>query len=181
MRREFESKPMFQQRCRGPFASTKHLVWTFLRLSLRMVPKSFSATWCVRRTLYQLCIPILDKTAGTVAKCIAERWIQYSGPPMLIIADQGKKFVGTQFKEFTNANSILLRNNHGKMVGQSDTVTFTKGFSSALVGCTPRAVLWRFQHLAIQCCQESTVQPFRLLSSPASVRDWTPSSRGLDQ
>ena len=28
-------------------------------------------------TLYQLCIPILDKTAGTVAKCIAERWIQY--------------------------------------------------------------------------------------------------------
>ena len=26
----------------------------------------------------------------------------------LIIADQGKEFVGTQFKEFTNANSILL-------------------------------------------------------------------------
>ena len=41
-------------------------------------------------TLYQLCIPILDKTAATVAKCIAERWIQYFGPPMLIIADQGK-------------------------------------------------------------------------------------------
>ena len=59
-------------------------------------------------TLYQLCIPGLDKTAATVAKCIAERWIQYLGPPMLIIADQGKEFVGTQFKEFTNANSILL-------------------------------------------------------------------------
>ena len=27
---------------------------------------------------------------------------------MLIIADQGKEFVGTQFKELTNANSILL-------------------------------------------------------------------------
>ena len=27
---------------------------------------------------------------------------------MLIIADQGKEFVGTQVKEFTNANSILL-------------------------------------------------------------------------
>ena len=27
---------------------------------------------------------------------------------MLIIADQGKEFVGTQFKEFANANSILL-------------------------------------------------------------------------
>ena len=27
---------------------------------------------------------------------------------MVIIADQGKEFVGTQFKEFTNANSILL-------------------------------------------------------------------------
>ena len=96
-------------------------------------------------TLYQLCIPILDKTAGTVAKCIAERWIQYFGPPMLIIADQGKEFVGTQFKEFTNANSIFPHiidvRAHGKMAGQSDTVTSTKGFLSALVGCTPRAVL----------------------------------------
>ena len=27
---------------------------------------------------------------------------------MLIIADQGKEFVGTQFEEVTNANSILL-------------------------------------------------------------------------
>ena len=59
-------------------------------------------------TLYQLCIPVLDKTAETVAKCIAERWIQYFGPPMLIIADQGRDFVGTQFKEITNANSIFL-------------------------------------------------------------------------
>ena len=39
--------PDFQQRCRGPFASTKHLVWTFLRSSLQTVPKLFSATWCV--------------------------------------------------------------------------------------------------------------------------------------
>ena len=28
-------------------------------------------------TLYQLCIPVVDKTAETVAKCVAERWIQY--------------------------------------------------------------------------------------------------------
>ena len=59
-------------------------------------------------TLYQLCIPILDKTAATVSKCITERWIQYVGPPLVIIADQGKEFLGTHFKEFTNANSILL-------------------------------------------------------------------------
>ena len=59
-------------------------------------------------TLYQLCIPILDKTAATVSKCLNERWIQYFGPPLVIIADQGKEFVGTHFKEFTNANSILL-------------------------------------------------------------------------
>ena len=59
-------------------------------------------------TLYQLCIPVVDKTAETVAKCVAERWIQYFGPPLVIIADQGKEFVGTKFKEFTNANSILL-------------------------------------------------------------------------
>ena len=59
-------------------------------------------------TLYQLCIPILDKTAVTVRKFVAERWSQYFGPPMLIIADQGKEFVGTQFIEFTIANSIFL-------------------------------------------------------------------------
>ena len=59
-------------------------------------------------TLYQLCIPVVDKTAETVAKCVAERWIQYFGPPLVIIADQGKELVGTQFGWFTNANSILL-------------------------------------------------------------------------
>ena len=59
-------------------------------------------------TLYQLCIPVPDKTAATVAKCITERWIQYFGPPLVMIADQGKEFVGTQFKEVTNANSIFL-------------------------------------------------------------------------
>ena len=59
-------------------------------------------------TLYQLCIPVPDKTAATTAKCITVRWIQYFGPPMVIIADQGKEFVGIQFKEFTNANSIFL-------------------------------------------------------------------------
>ena len=59
-------------------------------------------------TLYQLCILILDKTAATVSKCITERWIQDFGPPLVIIADPGKEFVGTHFKGFTNANSILL-------------------------------------------------------------------------
>ena len=46
-------------------------------------------------TLYQLCIPVPDKTAATIAKCVTVRWIQYFGPPMVIIADQGKEFVGT--------------------------------------------------------------------------------------
>ena len=59
-------------------------------------------------TLCQLCILILDKTAALVAKCVSERWIQHFGPPILVIADQGKEFVGTQFKEFTNVSSILL-------------------------------------------------------------------------
>ena len=98
----------FQQPCRGLFASTKHLEWIFLRLSLQMVPKSFSATLVCWGTLYQLCILVLDKTAATVAKCIAERWIQFSGPPVLIIADQEEEFVGTQIKEFTTASSILF-------------------------------------------------------------------------
>ena len=33
--------------------------------------------WC---TLCQLCIPIFDRTAATVSKCISEWWIQSFGP-----------------------------------------------------------------------------------------------------
>ena len=128
-------------------------------------------------TLYQLCIPILDKTAGTVAKCITERWIQYFGPPMLIIADQRKEFVGTQFKGFTNANSFLLHIIDVRapwQIGQTERHgdIYKKDF---------RARSLDEPGYGMQCCQESTVQPFRLLPSPATVRDWTPSSRGLDQ
>ena len=100
--------PDFQQRCRGLFVSMGRLVWTFLRSSPQTIPKLFFCNMVCWGTLYQLCIPVVDKTAETVAKCVAERWIQYFGPPLVIIADQGKEFVGTQFKEFTNANSIHL-------------------------------------------------------------------------
>ena len=99
--------PDFQQHCRGRFVSTKHLVWTFLRSSLQAVPKLFSATWCVGARCTN-CVFLLWTQLLRLAKCVAERWIQYFGPPLVIIADQGKEFVGTQFKEFTNANSILL-------------------------------------------------------------------------
>ena len=98
----------FQQLCRGLFASTKHLVWTFFEIESPDSSKIVFCNMVCWGTLYQWCILVVDKTAETVAKCVAERWIQYFGPPLVIIADQGKEFVGTQFKEFTNANSILL-------------------------------------------------------------------------
>ena len=135
-------------------------------------------------TLYQLCIPILDKTAETVAKCLAERWIQYFGLPMLIIADQGKEFVGTRFKDSTNANSILFHITDVRAPWQNGRTerhgdNYKNRFSSARGGCTPRAVLWASASgYGMQCCQESTVHPFRLLSSLACVRDWPPSSHG---
>ena len=59
-------------------------------------------------TLYQICVPIPDKTALTVAKCMAEHWIRYFGPPTVVISDQGREFVGQQFKEFCGGNGILL-------------------------------------------------------------------------
>ena len=86
----------------------RRLVWIFLKSNHPMAPKSLSATLVCWGTLYQLCFPILDKTVATVSKCITERWIQYFVPSLVIIADQGKEFVGTHFKEFPNANSILL-------------------------------------------------------------------------
>jgi len=59
-------------------------------------------------TLYQLCIPVEDKTAATVARCVSEYWVQYFGPPLVTIADQGKEFVGSMFKQFCDAQGILL-------------------------------------------------------------------------
>jgi transposase InsO family protein len=59
-------------------------------------------------TLYQLCIPVPDKTADTAAKCVTEHWIRYFGPPKVLIADQGREFVGQMFKDMCTANAILL-------------------------------------------------------------------------
>ena len=93
------------QHYHGHSVLMRRLVWIFFEIES---PDGTNITFCNMvcwGTLYQLCIPILDKTAATVSKCITERWIQYLGPPLVIIADQGK---GTHFREFTNASSILL-------------------------------------------------------------------------
>ena len=129
-----------------------------------MAPKTFFCNMVCWVTLYQLCIPFLDKTAATVAKCISERCIQYFGPPILVIAGQEKEFVGTQFKEFTNANSILLHVIDVRAPWQNG---WTKRH-----GDINKRIFERARG-------KSTVQPFRLLFPPASVRNWTPSSRDL--
>ena len=178
----------FQQLCRGPFASTKHLVWTFLKLSLRMVPKSFCATWCVGARCTNCAFLFwTSKNSGTVAKCIAERWIKHLGRPMLIIADEGKEFVGSQFKEFTNANSGLLHIIDVKAPWQNGRTgrrgdIYKKIFERARWMHSPSGLV-AHQHLVLECnaaenrlSKRSSYFPF-----PASVRDWTPSSRGLDQ
>ena len=138
-------------------------------------------------TLHQLSIPVLDKTAVTVAKCVAERWVQYFGPPVLIIADQGKEFVGTQFKEFTNANSILLHiidvrapwqngrtERHGDIYKKmSERARWMHSLSSPVA----------LQRLAMECNAAKNRLSNRSGYSPLQrvFRDWTPSSRGLDQ
>ena len=164
----------FQQRCRGPFASTKHLVWTFLRLSLRMVRKSFSATWFVKARCTNCAFLFWTK--------LPRRWrsaYPNDGSSILV-------FVGTQLKEFTNANSIFLhmidvraprQNGRTERHGDIYKRTFERArWMHSEQPCGASALGY-----GMQCCQESTVQPFRLLSFPASVRDGTPCSRGLDQ
>ena len=121
-------------------------------------------------TLYQLFILVLDKTAETVAKCVAERWIQYFGPPMLSIADQGKEFVGTQFKEFTNANSILLHTmdvraswQNGRTERHGDI--YRRIFERAPWMHSPSSPV-ALQHLAMECnVAKKRLQPFTLLLS----------------
>ena len=87
VRREFECpactakghppKPRLPAALPLTFRLNETLGVDLLSLSLQTVPESFSATWLCWGTLYQLCIPFLDKTAEAVAKCVAERWIQY--------------------------------------------------------------------------------------------------------
>eukprot|EP00959_Pyramimonas_sp_CCMP1952_P091741 1920466-Pyramimonas_sp.AAC.1 len=59
-------------------------------------------------TLYQLCVPVEDKTAEVVAACVADRRVRYFGPPLVVITDQGGEFVGQAFKDFCTQNSILF-------------------------------------------------------------------------
>ena len=76
-----------------------------------MAPKSFSATLCVEARCTNCAFLSWKKNAALVAKCVSERWIQHFGPPIFVLAYEGKEFVGTQFKEFTYANSTLLHVN----------------------------------------------------------------------
>ena len=118
VRREFECpacaakghppKPRLPAALPRTFRFNETLGWDLFEIESPDSSKIVFCNMVCWGTLYQLCIPVVDKTAETVAKCVAERWIQYFGPPLVIIADQGKEFVGTQFKEFTDANSILL-------------------------------------------------------------------------
>ena len=93
--------------------------------------------------------------------------------------------MGTQFKEFTNANSILLHiidvrapwqngriERHGDILQKDFRARSLDALSERLCGTSASGY-------GMLCCQESTVQPFRLLSPSASVRNWTPSSRKL--
>eukprot|EP00969_Alexandrium_andersonii_P295920 13079551-Alexandrium_andersonii.AAC.1 len=59
-------------------------------------------------TLYQVCVPIPDKSAATVAKTFCETWVRYFGPPLVLIADQGREFVGSAFSEMCDRNAVLL-------------------------------------------------------------------------
>ena len=55
-----------------------------------------------------MCIPIRDKSGDTAAKTVCEHWIQYFGPSLVIIPDQGPEFMGQEFKDRYSANSIML-------------------------------------------------------------------------
>ena len=139
----------FQQRCRGPFFRfSETLGMDLFEIESPDGSKNVFCNMVCWSTFYHLFFPFLDKTAGTVAKCIAERWIQCFGLPILIIAEQGKEFVGTQFKEFTNANSTLLHLidvrapwQNGRTERHGDI--YERIFERAR-WMHSRAVLWRF-------------------------------------
>ena len=77
--------PGFQQRCHGLFRFNETLGLDLFEIESPDNSKIVFCNMVCWGTLYQLCIPVVDKTAETVAKCVAERWIQYFGPPLVII------------------------------------------------------------------------------------------------
>ena len=62
-------------------------------------------------TLYQQCIIAPDKTAATISRIIAEHWVRYFGPPLVLISDPGPEFIGKDFKDWCDSASILLHVN----------------------------------------------------------------------
>ena len=116
-----------------------------------------------------------------------ERWIQYVGPPLVVIVDQGKEFMGTELKEFTNVNSIHLHIIDVRAPWQNGWTErhgdiYKRIFERARWMHSPSgpAALQRFGD-GVQRRQESTAQSLSLLSLATSVRDWTSSSCGTDQ
>ena len=59
-------------------------------------------------TLFQLVFETPDKRPETVAAIFADKWTRYFGPPLVLIADQGREFVGQPFFDMCVKYSILL-------------------------------------------------------------------------
>eukprot|EP00435_Cladocopium_sp_Y103_P023371 s61_g5.t1 len=47
----------------------------------------------------QIAEPVEDKQAETVYRAFAKAWMAHYGPPALVVADQGREFVGQQFSD----------------------------------------------------------------------------------
>ena len=59
-------------------------------------------------TLFQLVFETTDKKPATIAALLVDKWLRYFGPPLVIIADQGREFVGQPFFDMCTKHSILL-------------------------------------------------------------------------
>ena len=91
-------------------------------IDLFTVPSFDGTEWIIVNllcwgTLFQLAVPIPDKAAKTVAVHFLEHWIRYFGPPTVVIADQGREFIGKDFTELCDAQGILWQNGRTELHG----------------------------------------------------------------
>lgn len=59
-------------------------------------------------SLYQLVKEASDKRDFTVGELLTTSWIQYIGSPLVMIAGQGREFIGSEFQSMCDRQGLLL-------------------------------------------------------------------------
>ena len=72
--------------------------------------KKFMITFIDRQTSWPEVVTVHDITTSSITRALTNTWISRFGPPEIIVTDQGRQFMSTQFKELCTKWGIEHRN-----------------------------------------------------------------------